>query len=94
MKISKLRNGETITTSEKGNSMTPIIKSGQKHILEPVSLEQVSKGDVVFCKVNGRYYTHLVTAVGERGVQISNNQGHVNGWTKIVFGRLVRVLGT
>lgn len=39
-------------------------------------------GDIVFCKVKGRYYTHLVKAKGDRGVLIGNNHGRINGWTE------------
>lgn len=92
-KIEKLLNGETFTTSEKGNSMTPLIKSGQEHILAPIKLEDVKIDDIVFCKVAGHLYTHLVTGLNtKRGVQISNNHGHVNGWTKNVFGKVIKVL--
>lgn len=93
IKIERLRNGETIETSEKGNSMVPLIKSGQKHLLAPIKLEDVVKGDIVFCKVSGKYYTHLVTAVDpNKGLQISNNHGYVNGWTKTVFGKCIKVI--
>ena len=57
-----LEEGKTFETSEKGNSMVPLIKSGQKHILEPTKIEDVKVGDIVFCKVKGSYFTHLVTA--------------------------------
>jgi hypothetical protein len=88
-----LEQGKTFEASEKGNSMIPLIKSGQKHILTPIKLEQVEVGDIVFCKVKGSYYTHLVTAINnEKGAQISNNHGHVNGWTKQVFGKVTKVL--
>lgn len=33
-KQERLSAGETFVTSEKGNSMTPLIMSGQKHVLE------------------------------------------------------------
>ena len=55
-----LAEGKTIITSEKGNSMTPLIFSGQKHKLAPCTLEEAQVGDIVYCKVNGRYFTHLV----------------------------------
>ena len=74
-KLEKLMNGETITTSEKGNSMVPLIKSGQEHILEPATLESVNVGDIVYCKVHGRYFTHLVKSKGEKGCLIGNNRG-------------------
>jgi len=88
-----LEEGKTFETSEKGNSMTPLIKSGQKHILTPITLEDAKIGDIVFCKVKGSYFTHLVTAKNEqKGVQISNNHGYVNGWTKQVFGKVINII--
>ena len=91
-KIDKLLKGETFVTSEKGNSMTPLIKSGQKHTLSPTTLEEVEVGDIVFCKVRGNLYTHLVTAKHpSKGLQISNNHGYVNGWTKQVWGKVVEI---
>lgn len=68
--------------------MTPLIKSGQEHVLSPINLSDVEVGDIVFCKVKGRYYTHLVKAKGDRGVLIGNNHGKINGWTKSVFGKV------
>lgn len=92
-KKDRLLNGETFITSEKGNSMTPLIKSGQDHVLVPAKWEECIKEDIVYCKVNGRFYTHLVyTTCSKRGVQIGNNHGHVNGWTKQVFGKVTQVL--
>lgn len=88
-----LQEGKTFETSEKGNSMVPLIKSGQKHILEPIKIEDVQVGDIVFCKVKGSYFTHLVTAKNDtKGLQISNNHGHVNGWTKQVWGKVKEIL--
>ena len=55
-KQERLAAGETFVTSEKGNSMTPLIMSGQKHVLEPVpGLDSVKVGDIVYCKVHGRF---------------------------------------
>ena len=92
-KLIKLQNGETFTTSEKGNSMTPLIKSGQEHKLAPVKYEDVSVGDIVYCKVHGRFYTHLVKAKNDdKGCLIGNNKGNINGWTKQIFGKVIEVL--
>jgi len=92
-KKEKLENGETFITSEKGNSMVPRIKSGQEHKLSPCTWEEVEVGDIVYCKVSGNYYTHLVLAKNQdRGCQIGNNKGHINGWTKHVFGKVVEIL--
>lgn len=92
-KLEKLQAGETIITSEKGNSMVPLIKSGQDHELSPVSIDNVVVGDIVYCKVKGRFYTHLVKAKDpKKGCQIGNNKGNINGWTKQVYGKVTKVL--
>jgi len=93
-KIEKLQKGETFETSEKGNSMTPKIKSGQKHLLAPVKKwEDCNVDDIVYCKVHGRMFTHLVKAKNDvQGLQIGNNHGHINGWTKQVYGKVIEVL--
>lgn len=91
-KLDKLLNGETFITSEKGNSMVPLIKSGQEHKLVPTTLDNVSIGDIVYCKVKGNFYTHLVKGKDEqKGCLIGNNKGGINGWTKAIYGKVVAV---
>lgn len=91
--IEELRAGNTTKYKGHGNSMHPRIKSGATVTLEPTTLENLKIGDAVFCKVKGNIYVHLVTAFRGKGsnlqVQISNNHGHVNGWTSTVYGRVV-----
>jgi hypothetical protein len=92
-KLEKLQAGENVRTSEKGNSMVPLIYSGQEHILAPATWETVEVGDIAYAKVHGRFFTHLVTAKNnEKGCQISNNHGWVNGWTKQVYGKVIEVI--
>lgn len=92
-KLEKLQNGETFVTHEKGQSMIPLIKSNQNHILAPANWEDCEEGDIVYCKVKGNYYTHLVKGKNtEKGLLIGNNKGGINGWTKQVFGKVVEVL--
>ena len=92
-KLEKLINGETFITNEKGNSMVPLIKSGQDHKLEPCTIDDIEVNDIVYCKVNGRFYTHLVKAKDpKKGVLIGNNKGNINGWTKAVYGKVIEVL--
>jgi len=89
----RLLDGETFKYSEPGNSMLPIIKSKQPVVLAPTTWEEVEVGDIVYARVAGRHYTHKVTAKNDkRGVQISNNHGHVNGWTKTVYGKVIKIL--
>lgn len=72
-KIKRLLAGKSFVTKEPGNSMLPLYKS--------------NVGDVVFCKVRGNCYTHKVYAVdSKKGCLIGNNRGHMNGWTKNVYG--------
>jgi hypothetical protein len=92
-KLDRLNKGESFITSEKGNSMTPLIKSGQSHKLAPATCEDVQVGDIVYCKVKGRFYTHLVKAKNlEKGCQIGNNKGNINGWTKQIHGKVIEIL--
>ena len=81
-----------MTLKPHGNSMTPMIRSGQRIVLSPVDLSEVRVGDAVLAKVKGRFFVHKVTAIGDDGrFQISNNHGHVNGWTRQVFGRVTEI---
>lgn len=92
-KLERLQNGETFITKEKGNSMIPLIYSNQPHKIAPIKIEAVKTGDIVYCKVKGNFYTHLVKAVNlTKGCLIGNNKGHVNGWTKKVYGKVIEVL--
>ena len=94
-KLEKLQAGETVEASEGGNSMSPVIKSKQKHILAPVKdwNKEVQVGDIVYCKVKGNFYTHAVKAKHvDRGCLIGNNKGRLNGWTKQIYGKVIEIL--
>ena len=92
-KIEKLLKGESFITKEKGNSMVPLIYSSQEHVLSPITWEQAEEGDIVFCKVRGSLYTHLVKAKDlQKGLLIGNNKGGINGWTKQVWGKVIQIL--
>ena len=92
-KIEKLLAGETIISKEPGNSMLPLIKSKQPVKIAPTTWKNVEVGDIVYAKVHGRCFTHLVKAKDpQKGCQIANNKGFVNGWTKQVYGKIVEVI--
>ena len=77
-----LMSGETCYVTGYGNSMTPILQSGQSVIVVPVDDEtELKKRDIVLCKVKGHHYLHLIHAIrnGKRFL-IGNNHGHMNGW--------------
>ena len=91
-----LQAGETIIIVGFGQSMTPILKSGQPAIITPVTAETVlKKNDVVFFKVSGHYYLHKITAIRNGTTfQISNNHGHANGWVSknCIYGIMTKKL--
>lgn len=84
--IEKLAAGETVQFRPRGGSMSGKIESGQLVTVAPVKLEELEKGDIVLCKVNGKQYLHLVKAIRGAQVQIGNNKGLINGWTSTVYG--------
>jgi hypothetical protein len=87
--VKRLQSGETVTYKEFGNSMLPKMKSGVKVTVRPCKLEDCEVGDIVLSKVHGAHYMHYVKAVASDGkVQIGNAHGHINGWTRAVFGKL------
>ena len=54
-----LKNGEECVVIGYGQSMTPILKSGQAVKVIPINDIKLNKNDIVFCKVAGHYYLQL-----------------------------------
>ena len=78
-----------------GQSMTPILASGQAVIVEPLKDDtEINKKDIVFCKARGHYYLHLVHAIKNNRYLIGNNHGHMNGWIgrDNIFGKVIETL--
>ena len=95
--VAELEAGRTVQFRPRGHSMRPKIKSGQLVTVEPMGNHVVQKGDIVLCKVRGRYFLHLVKALDAEGerYQIGNNRGHVNGWVRRrgIYGVCTKVGG-
>lgn len=92
-KAEKLLAGETIVSKEGGNSMSPLIKSKQPVRLSPTTWDKCGVGDIVYCKVKGRLFLHLVKAKNDKkGLLIGNNKGYMNGWTRSVYGIVTEIL--
>lgn len=74
-----------------GQSMKPIIESGS--LLTFQKSENYKVGDIVFCKVKGRYIdAHKITKVHpSKGFMIANNHGWENGWTKEIYGKVIHI---
>lgn len=90
--VEKLQAGETVSFRPTGESMSGKIESGQLVTVSP-DITTIEKGDIVLCKVKGRYFCHLVSAAQGDRFQISNNKNHVNGWIgkNGIFGKVIRV---
>lgn len=89
-----LRSGKSILRyKEAGDSMLPILKSNQPVTLEPIGSRVLKVGDIVFCKVNGNFYTHKITKIRGKQYQISNNHHFVNGWVSrnSIYGVVTKI---
>lgn len=91
-----LLNGEKCKVTGYGQSMTPRLKSGQSVIVVPITEDIIlKKNDIVFCKVNGYFYLHKISAIkNSSSYQISNNHNHVNGWISKnnIYGKVTEIL--
>ena len=72
-----------------GNSMLPLLTNPSINTYR--RQDSYGVGDIVFCKVMGRYIdAHKITKMDAQGrYLISNNHGYDNGWTAIIYGRVV-----
>ncbi len=95
--VTHLQNGEECILVGYGQSMMPIIRSGQSVKVTPMTEEvTLEKDDIVFCKVNRHFYIHKISAIknNNNSYQISNNHGHINGWIsrKQIYGKVIEIL--
>lgn len=93
--IAELREGRSAVIRPHGGSMRPKVESGAEVTVVPVDLVDLAVGDLVLCRVAGNVYLHLVKALSggpdDRRVQIGNNRGGINGWTRAVYGRATTI---
>ncbi|GGJ53272.1 hypothetical protein [Deinococcus roseus] len=91
--IEKLKSGQEVTFKPRGSSMVPLIHSGEEVTLTPLTDQHVlTERTIVYVQVKGSVCLHLITAISKDRYQISNNQGHVNGWVarNRIYGVLKR----
>jgi hypothetical protein len=92
-KYERLKNELEVTGTGKmkafGSSMLPILKSGT--LLTFIKATEYAIGDIVFCKVKGRYIDahKVIKKDTNKGCLIANNHGYENGWTKIIYGKVI-----
>lgn len=87
----RLMSGLTVLCHPRGNSMEPLISDGDLVTIGQPT--QLKVGDIVFCRVKGRYVLHKITAINNNRYQISNNNNFVNGWvgSYAIFGKVKNV---
>jgi hypothetical protein len=89
--IERLLKGETVTFRPRGHSMEPRVKHGSLCTVQPAGVADVEIGDVVLCRVAGAEYLHFAKAKSSDGkVLVGNAKGHVNGWSRNIYGVLVK----
>lgn len=92
--IEVLKRDGIVKFRPRGHSMSGKINSGQLVTVKSIgNNETYDVGDIVLCKVSGRYYLHLISAISGSRFQISNNHGHINGWIGIgqIFGKCIAI---
>jgi phage repressor protein C with HTH and peptisase S24 domain len=81
--IEELQEGKTVKFTPFGNSMEPLIHSGQLVTVAPVNLIELKQNDIVLCSVRGTHYLHIVKHIevinNKLYYVIGNNKGNVNG---------------
>lgn len=87
-----LKMGRKVARFEFGDSMMPILKSGEYCLIEPLNdLNNVNIGDTVLCEVNGYLMTHMVimksnTAKDSPYFLIGSTSMYLYGWTNKIYG--------
>lgn len=97
--VNALTQGLTVARFEFGDSLSPIINSGEYCILKPISEnDEIKVGDVIFGLVrsfggNYAYMTHMVLNISDSGYgktkwyQIGSSWGDIFGWTNQILAK-------
>ena len=91
-----LKNGESFYHWEYGDSLSPLIESGEYVKITPCDINEVKRGDCVFCVIeeDGMVLpmVHQVWEIsdashsGELWFKIGSTHASIYGWTKKVYG--------
>ena len=84
--VETLLNGETVAHWEWGESMMPILESGQYVRLTP-TYNHPKSGDIVLANVDGKWTCHLALMVNEASgwCLVGTTSGDVIGWSNNVL---------
>ena len=94
-----LKNGETVLHWEGGDSLSPLINHLEFCRIEPLqSIDDVKRGDCVFCKITDKttqisyYMVHQVWEISNSGYdhakwfKIGSTNSTIFGWTQEILG--------
>lgn len=90
--VEHLKRKEKIARYEFGNSMMPMLMSGEYCVIEPIKdIYEVNIGDTVLCDVGGHLMTHMVlmsstTACDSPFFLIGTSSYGIYGWTNKIYG--------
>jgi hypothetical protein len=93
--VEMLKNGITIARFEFGDSMSPVLVSGEYCIVEPIKelegINNIGIGDAVLCKVGDHLMTHMVLMISDSAYDgtkylIGNTWMQYYGWTDTIYG--------
>ena len=90
--VEHLKRKEKIARYEFGDSMMPMLISGEYCVIEPIKdLYEVNIGDTVLCDVGGHLMTHMVimksnTSKDSPYFLIGSTSMYLYGWTNKIYG--------
>jgi len=89
----KLKNEGIVKFRPRGNSMNPLIKSGQLITVIPCTEKELTENDIVFCKVKNTFFIHLIKKINDKQYTIGNNHGKINGIIDIksIYGKVINI---
>ncbi len=95
--LALLQKGKPAQVRPVGHSMRGIINNGDLVTLAPCEAQTIKAGDVVFARIQGRRYSHLVLHLvlecKDGRFLIGNNFGRIDGWitAQNIFGKVVDI---
>lgn len=88
-----LRKGETVVIRPRGHSMKGLVNDGSYVTVAPCATSELTAGDVVLVRVQGKDYLHLIKAIDQERFLIGNNKGGTNGWVGKagIYGKAIAI---
>lgn len=95
--IEALKNGESVMHFEFGDSLKPLLNSGEYAFIKPCNPNDVKRGDCVFCLINDEYgneypMVHQVWEISDAShtnelwFKIGSTGTSIFGWSNKVYG--------